>query len=66
MRIFELQLRKAGLYDFHVANGAKMVPFAGYFMSFSYGNIGAVRFLVFALRTIVSSALLMFTPFLLA
>ena len=36
-----LQLKKTGLYDFHVANAAKMVPFAGYSMPLSYGNIGA-------------------------
>jgi len=36
-----VQLRKTGLYDFHVANGAKMVPFAGYSMPLSYGSVGA-------------------------
>ncbi|KAF9785158.1 glycine cleavage system T protein [Thelephora terrestris] len=35
-------LKKTGLYDFHVENGAKMVPFAGYSMPLSYGNVGAV------------------------
>ena len=35
------QLRKTCLYDFHVSNGAKMVPFAGYSMPLSYGNVGA-------------------------
>ncbi|KAH7923694.1 glycine cleavage system T protein [Leucogyrophana mollusca] len=35
-------LRKTGLYDFHVENGAKMVPFAGYSMPLSYGNVGQV------------------------
>ncbi|KAI0640660.1 aminomethyltransferase [Trametes meyenii] len=35
-------LRKTGLYDFHVENGAKMVPFAGYSMPLSYGSVGAV------------------------
>ncbi|KAI0693374.1 glycine cleavage system T protein [Cerioporus squamosus] len=35
-------LRKTPLYDFHVANGAKMVPFAGYSMPLSYGSVGAV------------------------
>ncbi|TFK80591.1 glycine cleavage system T protein [Polyporus arcularius HHB13444] len=35
-------LRKTPLYDFHVANGAKMVPFAGYSMPLAYGNVGAV------------------------
>jgi len=34
------QLRRTGLYDFHVENGAKMVPFAGYSMPLSYGDIG--------------------------
>ncbi|KAJ7148515.1 aminomethyltransferase [Mycena crocata] len=36
------ELRKTGLYDFHVANGAKMVPFAGYSMPLAYGDIGQV------------------------
>ena len=36
------QLRKTGLYDFHVANKAKMVPFAGYSMPLAYGDVGAV------------------------
>ncbi|KAH8091707.1 glycine cleavage system T protein [Cristinia sonorae] len=35
-------LRKTGLYDFHVENGAKMVPFAGFSMPLSYGSVGAV------------------------
>ncbi|KAI0630439.1 hypothetical protein C8Q77DRAFT_1160026 [Trametes polyzona] len=35
------ELKKTGLYDFHVRNGAKMVPFAGYAMPLSYGNVGA-------------------------
>jgi len=33
-------LRKTGLYDFHIANGGKMVPFAGYQMPLAYGNVG--------------------------
>ncbi|CAL1713921.1 unnamed protein product [Somion occarium] len=36
------ELKKTGLYDFHVENGAKMVPFAGYSMPLSYGNTGVV------------------------
>lgn len=36
------ELHKTGLYDFHVENGAKMVPFAGYSMPLSYGSVGAV------------------------
>ncbi|KAF9069405.1 hypothetical protein BDP27DRAFT_1421042 [Rhodocollybia butyracea] len=36
------QLRKTGLYDFHVENGAKMVPFAGYSMPLAYGDVGQV------------------------
>lgn len=35
-------LRKTGLYDFHVENGAKMVPFAGYSMPLAYGEVGQV------------------------
>jgi len=33
-------LRKTGLYDFHITNGGKMVPFAGYQMPLAYGNVG--------------------------
>lgn len=36
------ELKKTGLYDFHVENGAKMVPFAGYAMPLAYGTVGAV------------------------
>ncbi|KAG1728731.1 uncharacterized protein EDB91DRAFT_1239320 [Suillus paluster] len=36
----EGSLRKTGLYDFHIDNGAKMVPFAGYKMPLTYGNVG--------------------------
>jgi glycine cleavage system aminomethyltransferase T len=39
------KLKKTGLYDFHVANGAKMVPFAGYSMPLSYGNVGAGEYI---------------------
>ena len=35
---------KTGLYDFHIANQAKMVPFAGYSMPLSYGNVGQSDF----------------------
>ncbi|KAK0466680.1 hypothetical protein IW261DRAFT_1586478 [Armillaria novae-zelandiae] len=35
-------LRKTPLYDFHVENGGKMVPFAGYSMPLSYGDVGAI------------------------
>jgi hypothetical protein len=34
------QLRRTGLYDFHLEHGAKMVPFAGYSMPLSYGDVG--------------------------
>jgi len=34
------QLKRTGLYDFHVKHGAKMVPFAGYSMPLSYGDVG--------------------------
>ncbi|KAJ6463671.1 hypothetical protein C8R47DRAFT_1157056 [Mycena vitilis] len=36
------ELKKTGLYDFHVTNAAKMVPFAGYMMPLAYGEIGQV------------------------
>lgn len=32
-------LKKTPLYDFHVANGGKMVPFAGYHMPVQYSNL---------------------------
>ncbi|KAL7810552.1 hypothetical protein V8C44DRAFT_332517 [Trichoderma aethiopicum] len=32
-------LKKTPLYDFHVANGAKMVPFAGYHMPVQYSSL---------------------------
>jgi hypothetical protein len=31
---------RTGLYDFHVKNGGKMVPFGGYDMPLSYGTVG--------------------------
>jgi hypothetical protein len=31
---------RTGLYDFHRKHGAKMVPFAGYDMPLSYGDVG--------------------------
>lgn len=37
---FFAQLRRTGLYDFHLENGAKMVPFAGYSMPLSYADVG--------------------------
>ncbi|KAF8521591.1 glycine cleavage system T protein [Hysterangium stoloniferum] len=36
------ELRKTGLYDYHVANKAKMVSFGGYLMPLSYGDVGQV------------------------
>ncbi|KAI0030161.1 hypothetical protein K488DRAFT_79769 [Vararia minispora EC-137] len=38
----ENPLRKTGLFDFHVSNGAKMVPFGGWSMPLSYGSVGQV------------------------
>lgn len=35
-------LSKTGLYDFHVKNGGKMVPFGGYLMPLTYGHVGQV------------------------
>jgi len=35
-------LKRTGLYDFHVARGGKMVPFAGYSMPLAYGDVGQV------------------------
>ncbi|TKY90661.1 hypothetical protein EX895_000659 [Sporisorium graminicola] len=36
------ELSKTGLYDFHVKNGGKMVPFGGYLMPLTYGDVGQV------------------------
>lgn len=35
-------LARTGLYDYHLKNAAKMVPFAGYEMPLSYGDVGQV------------------------
>ncbi|CAO3654294.1 unnamed protein product [Cunninghamella echinulata] len=35
-------VKKTALYDFHVENGGKMVPFAGYAMPVVYKNLGAL------------------------
>lgn len=37
-------LQRTPLYDFHVKNGAKMVPFAGWNMPLSYGDVGQSEF----------------------
>ena len=34
------QLGKTPLYDYHVAQKAKMVPFAGFSMPLQYGDVG--------------------------
>ncbi|WWC66573.1 glycine cleavage system T protein [Kwoniella pini CBS 10737] len=36
------ELQKTPLYDFHVQHQAKMVPFAGWSMPLSYGDIGQI------------------------
>ncbi|WWD18007.1 glycine cleavage system T protein [Kwoniella shandongensis] len=36
------ELHKTPLYDFHVKNAAKMVPFAGWSMPLSYGEVGQI------------------------
>jgi aminomethyltransferase len=38
------ELARTGLYDFHVAHEAKMVPFAGYSMPLQYGAVGQSAF----------------------
>ena len=35
-------LKRTRLYDYHIANGAKMVPFAGYEMPVQY-NLGVMK-----------------------
>ena len=39
------QLKKTPLFDFHRAQGGKMVPFAGYSMPLSYGDVGQCQWL---------------------
>ncbi|WWC86069.1 glycine cleavage system T protein [Kwoniella dendrophila CBS 6074] len=39
LRVSE-ELQRTPLYDFHVQNEAKMVPFAGWCMPLSYGSVG--------------------------
>ena len=36
----DAELSKTGLFDFHVRNGAKMVPFGGYSMPLNYKSMG--------------------------
>ena len=36
----QTELKKTALYDFHVNNNAKMVPFAGFSMPVQYGKFG--------------------------
>ncbi|EPQ27500.1 uncharacterized protein PFL1_05038 [Pseudozyma flocculosa PF-1] len=36
------ELSKTGLYDFHIKHGGKMVPFGGYLMPLTYGDVGQV------------------------
>lgn len=38
-----VELKKTPLHDFHVAAGAKMVPFAGYSMPVTYADQGLVE-----------------------
>jgi hypothetical protein len=33
------RLKRTGLYDLHMTNGAKMVPFAGYMMPVQYSDV---------------------------
>lgn len=37
------RLYRTGLYDFHVASGGKMVPFAGYSMPVQYSDLSLVE-----------------------
>ncbi|KAL7418431.1 Aminomethyltransferase, mitochondrial [Cryptotrichosporon argae] len=37
-----MELQRTPLYDFNVARGAKMVPFAGFSMPLSYGDVGQI------------------------
>ncbi|KAF7311188.1 Aminomethyltransferase [Mycena kentingensis (nom. inval.)] len=41
-RVPTSELKKTGLYFWHLGNDAKMVPFAGYSMPLSYGDVGQV------------------------
>lgn len=35
---------RTGLYDFHLKNEGKMVPFGGYDMPLSYGSVGQGKY----------------------
>jgi hypothetical protein len=37
---YSQQHARTGLYDFHIKNEGKMVPFSGYDMPLSYGSVG--------------------------
>lgn len=39
----EQSLLKTALYDFHVAKGGKMVPFAGYYLPVQYEGLGVMK-----------------------
>ncbi|KAI9136977.1 hypothetical protein BKA69DRAFT_1100964 [Paraphysoderma sedebokerense] len=37
------ECKRTALYDFHLQNGAKMVPFAGWEMPVSYSNLSHIK-----------------------
>ena len=39
-RFASTKIKKTPLFDFHVANGGKMTPFAGYHLPLQYGKEG--------------------------
>ena len=39
-RFASTEVKKTPLFDFHVANGGKMTPFAGYHLPLQYGKEG--------------------------
>jgi glycine cleavage system T protein (aminomethyltransferase) len=38
-----VEVKKTALYDFHVGEGGKMVPFAGYLMPVQYGGLSITQ-----------------------
>ena len=49
----EQSLLKTALYDFHVAKGGKMVPFAGYYLPVQYEGLGVMKGKTCALMRVI-------------
>ena len=49
----EEPLLKTSLYDFHIAKGGKMVPFAGYELPVQYEGLGVMKGIVISIADVV-------------